>query len=393
MDNEVKIFLPKLGESIISAIIVRWLKKEGEEVDIDDPLVEVATDKVNSEIPSPVKGVVKQIFAKENQELRVGELLVTISIASKEAPSKIPEVKVHFQEGKSYACPAMKKKELFLSPAAKVLVDKNNLSLEELGKISPTGAGGRISRGDIEKYLKSKDLPSMTKEEAVKMTSMRKAIASSMVKSTQNIPSASLISEIDVTDLLKLIQNSKEEFLKKNGFKLTITSFLIKALAESIKSYPYLNATLVEDTIYLKKEINIGLAVNVDQGLVVPVITDCGSRSITELARSVDLLGKKARGGTLSPDDIQSGTITMSNFGMGGALISIPIIKHPEAAIVGIGAIIKKVMVMDDDTMAIRSIMNVSLTFDHRIIDGMYGCNFMQEFKNYLEHKAIHDFS
>lgn len=397
---EVKVFLPKLGESILSATIVQWFKQVGDSVEEDEPLLEVSTDKLNSEIPSPVKGIIKKIHAKVDEELNVGDLLVVIESGEK-ATHKIKKEEKSFEkekpsriEKKTAKCKYLEKnKKIFLSPVAKILVEKNKISSFDLEQIAPTGAGGRISRKDIEDYLKKSKGRTEGEAEVIKMSSMRKAIARNMVKSSQDIPSGSIINEIDVTNVLKLIKDVKENFLKKNGFKLTITSFLLKAIAKAIHAFPHINATLVDDVVYVKKEINIGLAVNIENGLIVPVIKHCESKSITELARSVFLLGERARNNKLSSEDIESGTITMTNFGMGGALIGIPIIKYPEAAIIGIGAIVKKVAVLEDDSFAVRSFINVSLTFDHRIIDGMYGCNFMQTLKNYIEKEALADFS
>lgn len=407
---DVKVLLPKLGESILSATIVQWFKEEGDSVEVDEPLLEVSTDKLNSEIPSPVKGTIKKIHAKVDQELNVGDLLVEIQTgediekkrgALKKEEKPLEEKKIEESGAKPSKCKIEKNRKIFLSPVAKILVEKNNISPDELEMISPTGAGGRVSRKDIEDYLKrAKDrsfqLPrkqGLEKTEAIKMSPMRKTIAKNMVKSSQEIPSGSLIIEIDVTDVLKFIKDIKEDFLKKNGFKITITSFLLKAIAKALKDSPLVNATLIDDTVYIKKDINIGLAVNIESGLIVPVIKNAESKLISELARDVFLLGEKARKSKLASDDIEGGTITMTNFGMGGALIGIPIIKYPEAAIIGIGTIVKKVVVLDDDSFAVRSIINVSLTFDHRIIDGMYGSNFMQRFKSYIEKEAIADFS
>lgn len=400
MGEEIKIFLPKLGESILEATIVQWLKKEGDEVEVDEPLLEVATDKLNSEIPSPVKGRIKKIYAIVDEELKVGDLLAIIETCDvdKDKKTKLDkenELEEKSKEDKREFLPKVKKNfsKFFLSPVAKILIEKNKISEEQLKEILPTGSGGRISRSDIEKYLDNLASSKSEKSQAVKLSPMRKAIAKSMIKSFQAIPSASLISEIDVTGVLNLIKEVKEEFLKKYGYKLTITAFLAKGIASSLKAYPYLNASLDDDTIYLKKEINLGLAINIDKGLIVPVISSCEKKSITEIAKSISLLGEKARKNLLSPEDIESGTITMSNFGMGGALIGIPIIKHPEAAIIGIGAIVKRVVVLQDDSLAVRSLMNVSLTFDHRIIDGMYGSDFMRCFKDYMENQAVNDFS
>ena len=397
--DEVKIFLPKLGESILSATIVQWLKAEGDEVEVDEPLLEVSTDKLNSEIPSPVKGRLKKIYAKVDQELAVGDLLAVISTGEKvktESSKKIKkeEKKEVTKEKKScLSNVVLKSTKLFLSPVAKVLAEKNGISQEDLDKIIPTGAGGRISRRDIENYLKSSKADVSEATESIKMSSIRKAIAKSMVKASQDIPSASLINEIDVTNVLRLIGDVKDDFFKKKGFKLTITAFLAKAVAKAVQAFPHINATLKDDTIIVKKDVNIGLAVNVENGLIVPVIPNCETKSTSEIAKAIASLGSKARNNKLSLEDIQSGTITISNFGMGGALIGIPIIKHPEAAILGIGTIVKRVVVLEDDSFVVRSIMNVSLTFDHRIIDGMYGCNFMQRLKNYIENEAVGDFS
>lgn len=374
--SDINVYLPKLGESILSATVVRWFKHEGDGIEVDEPLLEVTTDKLNSEIPSPVKGVIKEILAKNNQELRVGEILAVISTE---------EVAQVFKEEKKLA-PKIKAEsnQDFLSPAAKAVAKEHNLSENELMKITRTGAGGRLSKRDIEEHLAKRG----NATEQVKMSSMRKAIAKTISKTAEEIPTASLVTEIDVTAVLKLIKKEKENFLKKYGYKLTITSFLIKAITEGIRFYPHINSTLENDNIIIKKFVNLGLAVNIEDGLVVPVIKNCEAKSIIEIAKNVAILGEKARGNKLSPNDMSEGSITMSNFGMGGALIGIPIIKHPEVAIIGVGAINKRVVAIDDDTFGVRDIMMVSLTFDHRIIDGMYGCGFIQEVKNYLEKKA-----
>jgi len=374
--SDINVYLPKLGESILSATVVRWFKHEGDEIEMDEPLLEVTTDKLNSEIPSPVKGVIKEILVKNNQELRVGEILAVISTEEveqvvKEEKKSAPKIKAESNQD-------------FLSPAAKAIAKEHNLSENELKSISRTGAGGRLSKRDIEEHLSKRG----NATEQVKMSSMRKAIAKTISKTAEEIPTASLVTEIDVTAVLKLIKKEKENFLKKYGYKLTITSFLIKAITEGIRFYPHINSTLENDNIIIKKFVNLGLAVNIEDGLVVPVIKNCEAKSIIEIAKNVAILGEKARANKLSPNDMSEGSITMSNFGMGGALIGIPIIKHPEVAIIGVGAINKRVVAIDDDTFGVRDIMMVSLTFDHRIIDGMYGCGFIQEVKNYLEKKA-----
>ncbi len=379
--SDINVYLPKLGESILSATIVRWYKHEGDFISLDEPLLEVTTDKLNSEIPSPVNGVLKNILAKEGQEMKVGDLIAVISTEKAEIAKYAKEEEAKEEEEEL-------EQQNYLSPVAKLLAKEHNLTKEELESIPRTGAGGRLSKRDIEEYLKKRE----EGESKIKLSPMRKAIAKNITKTTEEIPTASLVVEIDVSDVLKLIKKEKEAFFKKHGVKLTITSFLVKAIAIAVKSYPHMNSSLENDEIVIKKFVNVGLAVNIEDGLVVPVIKNCESKSIAQLAEEVAVLGDKARSKELSSSDMAGGTITMSNFGMGGALIGIPIIKHPEVAIIGVGKINKRVVASDENSFKVRDIMMVSLTFDHRIIDGMYGCGFMQEIKAYLEEKAALEF-
>jgi 2-oxoglutarate dehydrogenase E2 component (dihydrolipoamide succinyltransferase) len=220
--------------------------------------------------------------------------------------------------------------------------------------------------------------------EKIKMTPMRREIGRRMTLSSKNIPSASLIIDVDVTTLLEKISKRKESFLKENKVKLTITSFIAKAIGRAAFLYPYVNSSLEEDFIVLKKGVNLGIAIDVKEGLVVPVVKNIEKKSILEIAKEIFSLAKKARENKLSIEDMQNGSITMSNFGMGGVNVGIPIIKYPEAAIVGIGALDRKVLPLNN-SFSIRKVVSISLTFDHRIIDGMYGCAFLKEIKNYLE--------
>ena len=194
-----------------------------------------------------------------------------------------------------------------------------------------------------------------------------------------------MITEVDVTDILKLVQHKKEEFLAKHQVKLTITSFVIHAIAKALHEFPFINSSLEEDTIVLKRFVNLGVAVSVEQGLMVPVIKNCQNMGISSIAQAISDLSAKARSGKLTPDDISGGTISMTNFGMSGVLIGVPIIRYPEVAIVGVGAIHKKVVPLENDVLAVRSFMHISLTFDHRVLDGMYGCGFLGALKKHLE--------
>ena len=381
MGDEVEIKLPKLGESIVSATVVRWFKKVGDPVKLDEPLLEVSTDKVNSEIPSPVSGKITQIHAAPEQELDVGAPLAVIATGKVETVSEEEEVAAP-------AAPAPEKapsKKGFFTPVVLKIAQEKGIDLSELEKIPATGAGGRLSKRDLEKYLEGRQSTPQEGEERVKMTPMRKMIADAMVRSFYEAPHATLVNEVDVTDLVKHLKQTKESFLKENGYKLTITTYIAKAIAEGIKKYPMLNASLEGETIVIKKGVNLGIAVNIDEGLIVPVIPACDVRSLKEIAKEIAALSDRARTGSLAPDQVKEGTFTMTNFGMSGTLIGTPIIRQPEVAILGVGAIQKKVVAFDDDTMGIRSMMHLSLSFDHRVVDGMYGCNFLAEVKAYLE--------
>lgn len=385
MSKDIEVTLPKLGESIMNATVIQWFKQEGEAIGKDEPLLEVATDKVNSEIPSPVAGTLKKILAKPEQDLEVGELLAIISTegaAIKEAPPPKTGPAQTKEEGET--------KKDYYSPALLRIARENNIPLDELQKVKGTGEGGRITKKDLEAYVETKKKPCPLKVEKgegkqIKISGMRKAIAENLVRSYREIPHATLVSEVDVTGIMKTIKEEKEAFRQKHGAKLTITAFLARAIAKTLPEYPLLNASVHEDTILTKPSVNLGIAVSVEQGILVPVIRSCEKKTLAQIAKEISELAGKARSNSLSPDDVQEGTITLTNFGMSGIQIGIPIIRHPEVAIIGIGGITRKVVPLDDDLFAIRQIANISLTFDHRVIDGMYGCAFLASLKNYLE--------
>lgn len=405
MSEDIKITLPKLGESILSATVVRWFKQPGESIDLDEPLLEVSTDKVNSEIPSPVAGVLKQICANDDQELKVGELLAIVSTTMDERVTAVHTLSPFSASEQEDSGHGMKD---FFSPALLRVAREKGMGLDELDKISGTGMGGRVTKRDLELYLErritpSKSCPAAAARKAVipplttsisseverlKMTGMRKAIAENMTRSFYEAPHATLVTEIDVTSALKLIQQEKEAFLAKHGCKLTITSFVARALVKALQEYPLINSSLEEDTILVKRFVNLGLAVSVDQGLMVPVIKHCQRLGLTEIAKAVGELSQRAKMSQLTHDHVTEGTITMTNFGMSGVLIGVPIIRYPEVAIIGIGAIHKKVVPLDQDVFGVRSMMHASLTFDHRVLDGMYGCGFLGALKKRLEEDA-----
>lgn len=390
-EESFEVKLPKLGESIVGATVVQWLKKVGDPVRLDEPLVEVSTDKINSEIPSPVAGVLSAILAEVDQEIEVGAPLALIAL--KQGASASPQQATTVQESK---------KEEYFSPAVLRLAQVEGISIERLRQIKGSGEGGRVTKSDVEAFAQKKQAPQASAcnqqstssacnqqvkggEERVKLTGMRKAIAENLVRSFYEAPHASLVVEADVTDVMQLIAREKEAFLQAHGAKLTITTFLISALSKAIQQFPMLNASLEEETIVLKRYVNVGIAVNIEGGLMVPVIKNCQERNLASLAKEVADLSARARSGKLAPDNITEGTVTLTNFGMTGALMGIPIIRYPEVAIVGAGTIKKKVIVRDDDSLAVRQMIYITLTFDHRVIDGIYGCQFLDALKHNLE--------
>lgn len=393
MTKTINIELPKLGESIVSATVVSWLKKEGEMISKDEPLVEVSTDKVNSEIPSPAAGILKKQLANEGEEIEVGAGLAILEVEQLEAAKITSEGP---RSSDSCSQQTAQNKETFLSPAVLGLARSCNISLEELTKIKGSGSNGRVTRRDVQAYVEAlkpsassnaehSAAGSSAKIERLEMNSMRRAIADNMVRSFYEAPHASLVSEVDVTKLVKYIKKHKQQFLDTHGVKLTITSYIVDSLTKAALAYPMVNASLEDNTIVMKRYVHLGIAVSVEKGVVVPVIQNCHEKDIPEIAKEVARLSGQARGNKLSLADLGEGTITMTNFGMSGAMIGIPIIRYPEVAIVGIGAIQKKVAVVDEDQIAIRDRMHVTLTFDHRIIDGIYGANFLNYFKSLLE--------
>ena len=399
MSEDIKVLLPKLGESIHSATIVQWFKNIGDSVNLDEPLLEVSTDKVNSEIPSPAAGILKEIHAELDQELQVGALIAVIGIGSSSTAPERPSISTPAApQASSEQSDEMKN---FFSPALLRIAREKSIGFDELEKIPGTGMGGRLTKNDLEDYIEkkfsvAKPCPYAAKKlvdtgtdvERLKMTGMRKAIADNMVRSFYEAPHATLVSEVDVTNVMKLIQEKKEEFQSKHGYKLTITTFVARAICKALAEYPLINSSLEGDTILVKKFVNLGIAVSVDNGLMVPVVKNCQQMGITAIAKAISELSAKARTGKLAPDDVADGTITMTNFGMSGVQIGIPIIRHSEVAIIGVGATYKRVVPMENDVLAIRSLMHISLTFDHRVLDGMYGCGFFSALKKHFEEEA-----
>lgn len=383
----IEVKLPKLGESIVSATIVAWSIAEGAAVVRDEPLVEVSTDKVNSEIPSPVSGRLVKIIAEENDLVEVGDVIAHI-----ETNEAVVEKKEELVEESAPASDS-KENHSVLSPAVLRLAREHGLAIDEvLREVSGSGEGGRISKRDLLAYVEKKGGGSLQSDaggERIKMSALRKAIADNMVRSFYAAPHASLIQTVDVTGLLVHIAEHKAAFLQKHGVKLSITSFVAKAITAALKEYPWLNSSLEEDTIVVKPQVNMGIAVGIEGGVVVPVVQGCSEKSIMEIAKEIAAMGSRARENALSSKDTSGGTITLTNFGMSGVEIGIPIIRYPEVAIVGMGAM-KRVASFDANGNVVpQDQIHLSLTFDHRVLDGMYGCGFLSALKKALSEEAL----
>ncbi len=431
----VEIKLPKMGESISEATIINWLKSPGDFVDAEEPLVEVATDKVDNEVPSPVSGILMEIRFSKNDVVGVGEVMATIEESgeergkSLEERGKIQEEREKKQEERIQSQESNEKKkesteknrtlrtpsvtpnkDIFLSPLIISIAQKENLSIEELQAISGTGTGGRIRKSDVFNYLKNRKYPIRRegsevkaqiaypepqisyiegKDRIVEMDRMRKMIAGHMVYSKHTSPHVTSYLEVDVTELVKWRTYSKEEFQGKYGQKLTFTPVFVQAVAKAIADFPLINVSVDGDSIIVRGDINIGMATALPSGnLIVPVVRNADQKDIVELATQVNRLADNARTNKLSPDDVKGSTFTISNVGTFGSLMGTPIINQPEAAILAFGLIKKRPEVVtteNGDEIAIRSMMFLSLSFDHRVVDGFLGGSFLRRVGDYLE--------
>lgn len=429
------IVMPKLGESIIEATITRWLKAEGDMISEDEVICELATDKVDSEIPSPVEGKLIKILCKEGEVVPVGQLIAIIdldgenAVVEKEAaPVAVAEAgapKVVEQE------PAYESvSDRFYSPLVKSIAKQENISIKELDLITGSGKDNRVTKEDVLEYLKTRTskpapvaaisptvtpsgvqfssplhtppptstltpqikAPAVTSsagDQIVEMDRMRKLIADHMVMSKQVSPHVTMFHEVDMNKIVNWRNKMKDVLLKREGEKLTFTPFFVEAAAKALKDFPGVNASVDGYNIILRKHINIGMAAALPNGnLIVPVIRDADQKNLLGLTKSVNDLADRARNNKLSPDDIQDGTFTITNFGQFGSLSGSPIINQPQAAILGLGTIHKQPVVIETpegDVIAIRQRMILSLAFDHRIVDGALGGKFLKRIAEILE--------
>lgn len=404
------IIMPKLGESVEEATILRWLIKEGDSIEEDQPIVELATDKVDSEIPSPVEGKVLKILFSENEIVAVGKVIAVIDLDGENSntvetevtkdeiiPEKTPKSEVISSQE------TIQSSDRFYSPLVKTIAATEGISQAELDKITGSGSNERLTKKDVLSYLENrKKIPHSQAplksanpiaihagDEVIPMGRMRKLIADHMVMSVHTSAHVTSVIEADVTNLVKWRNNVKLEFQKKYGQKLTFMPIFTEAVAKALRDFPQVNASTDGNNIILRKQVNIGMAVALeDWNLIVPVIKNADQKNLAGLAIDINTLAKNARENKLNPDDINGGTFSITNFGSFDNLFGTPVINQPQLAILATGSIVKKPAVLETemgDVIAIRHKMYLSLSYDHRVVDGALGGAFLKKVTDYLE--------
>jgi len=417
--------MPKLGESIIEATIIRWMKKPGDKITEDEPIAEIATDKVDSEIPSPVEGVIVELKFSEGEIVPVGKVIAVIDLSGdmvisepkveKSEPVATATTPVPVVSGNVAATdliPEEPASNRFYSPLVRSMAKEENISLKELDNVSGSGKDGRLTKQDMVAYLETrKSQPAAIQPKAaptaaaavikpepivpgtgdviVEMDRMRRLIADHMVMSKNVSPHVTSFIEVDMTNIVRWREKVKDDFAKREGQKLTFTPFFIEAAAKALKEFPNVNASIEGYNVIQRRNVNVGMAAALPNGnLIVPVIKNADQKNLKGIAFEVNSLADKARKNKLDPNDIQGGTFTITNFGTFDSLTGTPIINQPQVAILGIGTIKKRPWVLETsegDVIAIRHICMLSLAYDHRIVDGALGGQFIKRMQQLLE--------
>jgi 2-oxoglutarate dehydrogenase E2 component (dihydrolipoamide succinyltransferase) len=422
--------MPKMGESITEATIISWLKSVGDYVEADETIIEVATDKVDNDVPSPVSGIITEIRFQKDDVVEVGTVLALIDssqvsdgsqqiltkVENSQQISKKAEVVSNTKPETRNSKPETRNSDAFISPLIISIAQKENLSIEELQSIPGSGAEGRLQKSDVFNYLKNRKYPLKSnpsdiqglssraqsrdypkpkinfvegKDHIVEMDRMRKMIADHMVYSKQTSPHVTSYIEVDVTNLVNWRNENKDKFQQKYNEKLTFTPVFILAVAKAIQDFPMINVSVDEKNIIVHKDINIGMATALPSGnLIVPVVKNANEKELGAIAKEVNHLAEASRNNKLKPEEIQGSTFTISNVGTFGSLMGTPIINQPEVAILALGIIKKRPEVITTskgDEIAIRSMMFLSLSFDHRVVDGFLGGSFLRKVGDYLE--------
>jgi len=400
----INVLMPQMGESIAEGTIVRWVKKVGDRVDRDEPLFEISTDKVDAEIPSPAAGVLTEIRAKEGETVAVNHVVAVIGdavAAAVAAPTPAPAAAQPARSKETTAAPApappapeapsaddLRRQKS--SPVVRKIAAEHGV---DIGQIEGSGAGGRVTKQDILGYMETKPaaeaahaappIPRMARDEVVPMTVMRRKIAEHMIASRRTSAHVHSVFEIDFSRVAKLRDGKKAEY-ERAGAKLTYLPFIVKAVVAGLRAVPVVNTSIDGTNIVYHKDINIGIAVALDWGLIVPVVKQADELSVLGLSRAMQDLADRARSKHLKPEEVQGGTFTITNPGVFGALLGMAVINQPQVAILGIGAVEKRVVVVDD-AIAIRPMAYLTLGYDHRLIDGAVADQFMSVVKKQIE--------
>ena len=410
-----RILVPVLGESVTEATVAKWLKNEGDKVNVDEPIVELETDKVNVEVPAPSNGILENISVKEGQTVNVGALLGTMNVLNNSAvnlpveekeyapppkkPEEIKEIKniekekVTNEEEPLVLTEVHNEKEQsktstinLVSPAARKIATESKINLAE---IKGSGKNGIILKEDLLSLMGSVPEPSERKithgqEERIKMTRLRMTIAKRLKEAQENAAMLTTFNEVDMNSVISMRNDYKEEFHKKYSVKLGFMSFFVKACVVGLKNYPIINAEIQGDEIVYKNYYNISIAVGTDRGLVVPVLRNTDEMSFADIEKNINLLGQKARDGKIVIDDLQGGTFTITNGGIYGSMLSTPILNPPQSAVLGMHNIIERPVVINKSVI-VRPIMYLALSYDHRIVDGKEAVSFLKIVKECLE--------
>ena len=421
-----KILVPELGESITEATVLKWLKNKGENINADEPVVELETDKVNLEVPSPIDGTLSEINFKDGDTVKVGTVLGTISDGKGEAvkidkkPSQIDQSNnvIKFEQEKKQEPNIFEEKNVAkdnkeeplvlteeplvltneivdkeekssnktLSPAVRKIVEENNINLNS---VQGSGKDGRILKGDLISMMGASPKPSERKikygqEERIKMTKLRQTIAKRLKHAQENAAMLTTFNEVDMTNVILMRKENQEDFQNRFGIKLGFMSFFVKACVLGLKSFPSINAEIDGEEIIYKNYYNISFAVGTEKGLVVPVLRNTDEMSFAEIEKNIKLISEKARNGKLTIEDLQGGTFTISNGGVYGSMLSTPILNSPQSGVLGMHNIVERPIVLNGE-IKIRPVMYLALSYDHRIIDGKDSVSFLKLVKENLE--------
>ena len=391
----VELIVPTLGESITEATVSKWLKKIGESFEVDEPLVEIETDKITVEVPAPSAGVLSEIKVKEGKDVNIGGVLGIIGEIDATTPSKekkqLPEEEVS-KENKKTKVVSNNQNNLTndpkLSPSVKKILEENNL---ESSKIKSSREDGRLTKADVLEHLKNpsknNNKSSMEREEIVPLSKIRRTIATRLKEAQNTAAILTTFNEIDMSEIINVREAKKEDFMKRYDVKLGFMSFFVKASVMALQEFSAVNAEIRDDNIIYKNHYDIGIAVGTEKGLVVPVLKNADKMTFGDIEKQIVELSSKAKKGTLTMDDLSGVTFTISNGGVYGSMLSTPIINRPQSGILGMHNISKRAVVVDDE-IVIRPMMYLAFSYDHRIIDGKESVGFLVKVKELLENPS-----